>query len=200
MHFSRLQCDDTQYAIADAASMTKTGADSTAVLLRAGEVDLDVEVLGGDDWRVVRDVRLRALEDSPAAFLAKAETAWGQEKWRAIALEGAWIVARSEDQVIGVVHSIRVDDRPTDERHLESVWVDPLHRRRGVLRAILRYLTELEPDVRTWMVWVLDGNHDALAAYEHLGFETTGERQPLTDAPDRIEERLQMDLRAAVRD
>ena len=161
---------------------------------------MDVEVLGGDDWRVVRDVRLRALEDSPAAFLAKAETAWGQEKWRAIALEGAWIVARSEDQVIGVVHSIRVDDRPTDERHLESVGVDPLHRRRGVLRAILRYLTELEPDVRTWMVWVLDGNDEAHAAYERLGFQSTGERQPLTDAPRHVEAQLRLDCKTAISD
>lgn len=161
---------------------------------------MDVEVLGGDDWRIVRDVRLRALEDSPAAFLAKAETSWGEAEWRAVALEGAWIVARSEDQVIGVVRSVRVDDRPTDERHLESVWVDPLHRRRGVLRAILRNLAESEPDVRTWMVWVLDGNDEAYAAYERMGFESTGEIQPLPNAPRRVEERLRLDCKAAISD
>jgi RimJ/RimL family protein N-acetyltransferase len=161
---------------------------------------LDVEVIAGDDWKILQDVRLRALEDSPTAFLAKAETSWGEAEWRAKALEGAWVVARSGDQVIGVVHSIRGDHRPTDERHLESVWVDPLHRRSGVLRAILRYLSEVEPDVRTWMAWVLDGNDGARAAYERLGFETTGERQPLTDAPRRVEERLRLDCKAAISD
>lgn len=161
---------------------------------------MDVEVLAGDDWKVLQDVRLRALEDSPAAFLAKAETSWGEAEWRATALEGAWIIARSGDQVIGVVRSVRVDDRPTDERHLESIWVDPLHRRSGVLRAILCYLAELEPDVHTWMVWVLDGNDEARAAYERLGFESTGERQPLRDAPRRVEERLRLDCKTAISD
>lgn len=91
-------------------------------------------------------------------------------------------------------------DRRTDGRHLESVWVDPLHRRSGVLRAILRYLADLEPDVRTWMAWVLDGNDEARAAYERLGFESTGERQPLTDAPRRVEERLRLDCKSALSD
>ena len=161
---------------------------------------MDVEVLAGDDWEILQDVRLRALEDSPAAFLAKAETSWSEAEWRALAVEDVWIVARSGAQVIGVVRSVRVDDRPTDERHLESVWVDPLHRKKGVLRAILRYLAELEPDVRTWMAWVLDGNDDARAAYEHLGFETTGRRQLLTGTPRRVEERLRLDRKAAISD
>jgi GNAT superfamily N-acetyltransferase len=161
---------------------------------------LDVEVLAGDDWKILRDARLRALRDSPDAFLSKAEASWGETEWRALAVEDAWIVARSGDLVVGVACSVRVDDRPTDERHLESVWVDPLHRRSGVLRAILRRLAELEPDVRTWMVWILDGNDEARAAYEHLGFETTGERQPLTDAPRRVEERLRLDCKAAISD
>lgn len=161
---------------------------------------MDVEVLAGDDWEILQDVRLRALEDSPAAFLSTAETSWGEAEWRALAVEDAWIVARSGDQVIGVARSVRVYDRPTDERHLESVWVDPLHRKKGVLRAILRYLVELEPDVRTWMAWVLDGNDEAHAAYERLGFESTGERQPLTDAPRRVEERLRLDRKTAISD
>lgn len=161
---------------------------------------MDVEVLAGDDWEILQDVRLRALEDSPAAFLSTAETSWGEAEWRALAVEDAWIVARSGDQVIGVVRSVRVDDRPTNERHLESVWVDPLHRKKGVLRAILRYLAELEPEVRTWMAWVLDGNDEARAAYERLGFETTGMRQLLAGTPRRIEERLRLDRKAAISD
>lgn len=161
---------------------------------------MDVEVLAGDDWKILQDIRLRALRDSPDAFLSKAETSWGETEWRALAVEDAWIVARSGDQVIGVVRSVRVDDRPTNERHLESVWVDPLHRKKGVLRAILRYLAELEPDVRTWMAWVLDGNDGARAAYERLGFETTGRRQLLAGTPRRVEERLRLDRKAAISD
>ncbi len=163
---------------------------------------MDVEVLAGDDWKVLQDVRLRALEDSPAAFLStyQAEESFGEVEWRARALEDAWVVARSGDQVVGVVCSVRVDDRPTDERHLESVWVDPLHRREGVLRAILRYLAEVEPDVRSWLVWVLDGNDEARTVYERLGFEATGERQLLPGLSGRAEERLRLDCNAAISD
>lgn len=153
-------------------------------------------MLAEDDWKALRSVRLRALEDSPAAFLAKTETSWGEPEWRAAVRDGDWIVARHGEQVIGVVHCVRGDDRPADERHFESVWVDPLHRRSGVLRAFLSHLVAYDPAVRTLMVWILDGNDAARATYERLGFESTGERQPLPGAPRRVEERLRLALNA----
>ncbi|TDU88141.1 ribosomal protein S18 acetylase RimI-like enzyme [Kribbella voronezhensis] len=161
---------------------------------------MHVEVLAGDDWKILQEVRLRALKDSPAAFLATGEPSWGEAEWRTYSREGAWIVTRSGDQVIGILHCIRVDDRPTDERHLESVWVDPDHRRTGVLRTMLQYLAAIEPGVRILMAWILDGNDDARAAYERLGFESTGERQPLTKPRLCVEERLRLDRQAAISD
>ena len=72
------------------------------------------------------------------------------------------------------------------------MWVEPGHRRTGALRALLLYLTELEPDVDDWLLWVLDGNAEALAVYKRLGFEPTGESQLLKDASGRAEVRLRL--------
>ena len=161
---------------------------------------MDIEALAEDDWKVLQNVRLTALKESPDAFLYtyQDEADWSEARWRTRISTDTWMVVRIDQQVVAVACTVRPDDRPTDERHLESVWVDPLHRRRGVLRAILRYLIESNPDVHTWMAWVLDGNDDARAAYQRVGFESTGERQALTEPRPCIEERLRLDRNAAI--
>ena len=155
---------------------------------------MDFEVLTADDWRILRDVRLLALKDSPGAYISSYETeaSWSEASWRRSFAGALWVVTRSGRRIIGVARSLRVDGRPPDERHLESVWVEPRHRRTGVMRAILRYLTEIEPEVHDWLLWVVDRNVEARQVYERLGFEPTGERQLLTDTSGRTEVRLRL--------
>jgi GNAT superfamily N-acetyltransferase len=155
---------------------------------------LDVEVLAADDWMTLRDVRLRALRDSPAAYVSsyEVEQGWSETEWRRGFADALWVVVRRRHRVVGLARSVRVDGRPPDERHLESVWVEPGYRRTGVMRAVLRFLAGREPDVRDWLVWVLTGNADARKVYERLGFVPTGERQPVPDASGRHEERLRL--------
>jgi len=155
---------------------------------------LNVEALAVDDWEILRDVRLRALKDSPAAYISTYEevASWTESQWRDCFATAVWVVPRIGRRIIGVACSLRDDERPANERYLESVWVERGHRRTGVLRAILRYLAELEPDVEDWFLWVLDGNAEARAVYERLGFEPTGESQPLADASGRAEVRFRL--------
>jgi ribosomal protein S18 acetylase RimI-like enzyme len=155
---------------------------------------LDVDVLTDDDWKLLQDLRLRALEESPDAFLSKADAgkAGDEAYWRERCTRNVWVVARIGQQVVGMASSVQDPEQPPDARHVESVWVDPAHRRRGVLRAMLRHLVDLDPDVRNWFVWVLDGNELAREVYERLGFETTGERQALAGAFERSEERMRL--------
>jgi GNAT superfamily N-acetyltransferase len=156
---------------------------------------LEFQVLAADDWELLRDVRLQALKDSPAAYMSSYETevTWTEASWRRSFANALWVVPRSRRRIVGLARSLRVDGRPPDERHLEAVWVEPRHRRTGVMRAILRYLTELEPEVHDWLLWVLDHNADAYLVYERLGFEPTGERQLLGDASGRTEVRLRLE-------
>jgi GNAT superfamily N-acetyltransferase len=153
---------------------------------------LNVEILAPTEWKILRDVRLRALKDSPSAFVSsyEVEAPWTEVHWRRRFDGALWVVARRGQRIVGLARSVRVQGRPAEERHLESVWVEPGHRKTGVTRALLRFLTEQDPGVREWLVWVLDGNPDARHVYVRLGFVATGERQVL--ASGRGEERLRL--------
>lgn len=153
---------------------------------------MELATLGTEDWYIAREVRLRALKDSPSAYISEYEdeVAVGEEGWRERFTRMQWIVARHQARVIGLASSVRVDSRPPYERHIESVWVDPRHRRTGVLRSIFGRLTDVEPDVSEWRVWVLDTNTVAQEVYDRLGFSPTGEWQPLADGSGRLEIRL----------
>lgn len=153
---------------------------------------MELRALDADDWQLLRDVRLRALKDSPAAYLAdyEDEESWPEANWRRRFAGSLWVVAQEGDRVFGLARAVRVDERPPDERHFESVWVDPGDRGTGALRAMLRYLEDAEPRITDWLVWVLNDNVPARKVYERLGFHPTGERQPLADGSGRSEIRF----------
>ena len=153
---------------------------------------MELAMLGADDWPIARDVRLRALKDSPTAYIAdyEDEVTIGEAGWRERFTRMRWVVARDVSRIIGLASSVRVPGRPTYERHIESVWVDPRYRRNGVLRAVLGELGAAEPEVTEWRVWVLDTNTLARQVYDRLGFNPTGEGQLLSDGSGRREIRL----------
>ena len=152
----------------------------------------DVQELSPEEWPLLRRVRLEALYDSPQAFLSHHhhEESWGERDWRRTFEAAKWVIARTE-KVIGLVRSVHDPTEPRS-RYVESIWVAPTHRKRGVFRSMLRAVAERErkAGARDLMLWVLEDNHDAQQVYELLGFETTGERQRLPDETGRFERRL----------
>src|SRR5688500_4420006 len=159
------------------------------------ESRLDLHMLTPADWRVLRAARLLALHNSPHAFTATyaREAGWSEPEWRRLFDSATWIVARETQKVVGLARSVGEPEHAT--RHVESIWVAPTHRRRGVLRALLQALAEMERGmgVTDLLLWVLEDNYAAQRAYEALGFEPTGERQPLADF-GRYERRLRLVL------
>jgi GNAT superfamily N-acetyltransferase len=153
---------------------------------------LELQLLSPVDWRVLKAVRLQALQDSPHAFVSSydSELRLIDREWRRMFDASTWVVAREADDVVGLARSIGDATQPRT-RHVESIWVAPTHRRRGVFRALLYALAEIarEVGVIELLLWVLEDNHDAQRAYETLGFAPTGERQFLP-ALDRFERRL----------
>jgi ribosomal protein S18 acetylase RimI-like enzyme len=160
------------------------------------ELTLDLDLLAPADWRVLRAARLRALLDSPRAFTSSYahESEWGEFEWRRVFDAATCIAAREVDKVIGLAKSVAEPFWPR-ARHLESIWVAPTHRRRGVFRALLQDLAEInrQTGVTDLMLWVLEDNYDAQRAYEALGFEPTGEREYLADV-GQFELRLRLDI------
>lgn len=164
-----------------------------------------------DDWRDLRDVRLRALADAPTAFgstLAR-EVAFPDDVWRERAAQGRTLLARSlpddggpaggdrsPGRVVGVAAVISSPDDP-GTAELVSVWVDPGARGTGVAAALLRSADALavELGARTLALWVTTTNDRALRLYERAGFVRTGATKPLPSDPRLAE--LRMARRAA---
>jgi ribosomal protein S18 acetylase RimI-like enzyme len=150
---------------------------------------LDIKLLDPDEWHVLRTTRLRALEDSPHAFASHfdAEASWSDEQWQQRAAAAAWLVAVDSGEVIGIAGLV--------DEHVEAIWVEPTHRQRGVFRALLRALVDLESGngARDLVLWVLESNRDAREVYQRLGFVPTRERQRLSDG--RYELRLRLRIR-----
>ena len=142
-----------------------------------------------DDRERLRRIRLAALADSPDAFsgtLAEA-AALPDAEWRHRATpstSSACFIAGEGDTWIGMcVVLVRA------ATELVSVWVDPSHRRRGVVTALLEAAIEWcrhqgHPEL---LVWVNAANAPAIAAYEKVGFRSTGVSQPFPNRPEQTE-------------
>lgn len=130
---------------------------------------------------LLRELRLRSLQDAPEAFGQTASEAsttrlieWYRTAWRSCrGDQRAWMLAQQGDRILGLVSGRH---RSPTTLLLFSMWVAPDVRRSGVGR---RLIEGLEGWARTWggtetVLWVFHGNARALAFYESLGFEVLG--------------------------
>lgn len=159
--------------------------------------DVDVHRISADEWSTLRALRLGALQDSPHAFLGSlaGESKRSETAWRRLAADGVWLVARIGAEpggVASVVHHPR-----SAECYLESMWVDPRFRRRGIAAALLVGAQRIAASEgrRKLFLWVLDGNATAAATYEGYGFRPSGNRQNVPSHPLLTEVEYVIDIR-----
>lgn len=149
-----------------------------------------LRTITAEDWASFRDVRLKALADSPQAFgithaeaMANAASVWQQ---RADG-PGPVVVAYSGERPVamGGLHA------PADssEAFVWGMWVEPDARGSGqgaeVLKELLAKAAQMDRPV---LLHVTEGNDGARRLYERHGFVPTGEWQPLREGADvRIE-------------
>ncbi len=128
--------------------------------------------LGPDDWADFRDIRLRSLVESPAAFGStfEREDAFTEDDWRRRLTGPVFVVDDPRPVSVGGVF----DNDGTG--HVWGMWTDPAHRGQGHARRILDALTPLHPRIQ---LHVNITNGDARAVYERYGFVGTGEVEPL---------------------
>jgi ribosomal protein S18 acetylase RimI-like enzyme len=146
---------------------------------------IDVQLLGPDDWRLWRRLRLEALRESAAAFSSTLAQWTGagdtEERWRArLSNVPLNIVLRSNGAPAGMVSAhVRADDIA----ELISMWVVPFARGRGVgdaaVRAVLGWAKPREV-----VLSVKAENRPAIALYQRHGFVDAGKSRD--DADERL--------------
>ncbi|MCC2313041.1 GNAT family N-acetyltransferase [Cellulomonas xiejunii] len=147
-----------------------------------------------DDWPTVRDVRLRALRESPDVFgssLAREER-FAESHWRMrLRTSTTWMALDDAGEPRGLVSLIQEPGSPEDDRHVVSLWVAPEVRRQGVGWSLLDAAVRggAAQGAATVSLWVVDDNASAVDLYVRAGFTRTGERQVLPRNPDQTEER-----------
>jgi ribosomal protein S18 acetylase RimI-like enzyme len=151
---------------------------------------VEIRTICPDEWRELRDLRLRALKDAPDAFGATydEEAASTDEAWRhrADRPDGTMIVAVDEDgRFIGMGSGGPAPDAPAYGA-IYGMWVEPSARGKGVGEGIIR-------EIAAWAraagyeeigLGVTIGNGPAIALYDRLGFRDTGLRYPLREGTD----------------
>ena len=152
------------------------------------------------DLEALRELRLRALADAPEAFAStlEKEAAFPDEVWRQRAEGGpelANFIAHKDGIDVGLA-AIFAEPNAPGCMHLVSMWVDPRCRRQGAARALVDRAVGWAADqqAREVILWVVDQNTPARSLYERIGFQPTGERQPLSSNPARIESLLRLSL------
>ncbi|MCD2192203.1 GNAT family N-acetyltransferase [Actinomycetospora endophytica] len=159
--------------------------------------DIEVVRAGADDTEEARDVRLRALADAPEAFAAsrEQEEAFDDAEWKRRVTTNAWFLARADGHAVGLACGIP-EPQDDDGRHLVGMWVEPDFRGRGLsdllVAAVMAWARR--EGAQTLALWVVDGNHRALGLYDRLGFESTGEQQPVPGRSEVMESRMRLIL------
>jgi len=146
-----------------------------------------VKPLRAEQWRQLRDIRLRALRDSPGAFLTTAAQAekepdefWSNraalaacgEKW------GNFLAFTDQGEAIGMVSG--VEDRGTPGVvELVQMWVDPTWRNQSVGAQLVAAIIEWSaPRADRIRLGVAEDNQAAITLYTRCGFLPTGEEEP----------------------
>jgi len=151
-----------------------------------------VRLVGPDDWETWRDLRLRALRDTPSAFGStyEREVGFDRSTWveRLENPDGVSVLAWVDDTAVGMGAGFQ--DLP-GFLHVVAMWTDPAYRGRGVGSAVLTTIERwaggrglrLHIDVNV-------ANTGARTLYERAGYVATGELRPLRDGSDERVERM----------
>lgn len=163
--------------------------------------EIHVRVLRQDEWQAYKDVRLRALRESPEAFVASVEeeSDFPDERWQERMVRSRRLLAEDDGQVVGVV-SVGTGHR-TDipgAGELFGLWVQADRRGSGVARRLLEKAAAVGRDVglRQLVYWVGTDNGRAVAFASSFGFRPTDTRRPMrlhgVDEEDAESEELMM--------
>ena len=140
---------------------------------------------------ILRDTILKSVTTSPSAFLATAEELEAEppEYWENRLKSSTWAVVQRGNQTLGIAAAKppgEVDDYALQEDacFIESVWIDPSLRGKGLGERLVTYLIEQQrkaAGIQRFYLWVFDYNAPAIRLYNRMDFKPTGQPSQLLD-------------------
>ena len=166
---------------------------------------LEVRAIRPDEWRLLRSIRLEALENSPEAYITTYEEAsafpdglWSDRAQKGSAGDSQLTVLAIDGRVaVGLAVGLWDPDRSGDVMPVVSVYVSSGVRGRGVGTQVMEVVHDWgrSKGASASSLWVVDDNVGARSFYERLGYRATLDRHCITVPPIRWETRMILDLR-----
>ena len=147
---------------------------------------------------LVRELRLRALQDSPDSLrdtyadIAARPSSYWEDLTRSVtqADRNVMFLACDADQPVACVFGL-VDRVRSRTGRAGGMWVDPGWRRQGIGQALLQEVIRWarERGFERLTLWCVVGAVESGSLYRKMGFRETGNQQPLSEAsPLRVAE------------
>lgn len=140
---------------------------------------LRVRPADSGDWPVIVEFNCRLAEESEGKTLRREHVESGVRTLLADPAKGRYFVACDGETVVGqLMHTREWSDwRNGDIWWLQSVYVHPDYRRRGVFRRLFEVLlaeAEADPEVVGVRLYVEGNNTRAHATYRSMGMDEAG--------------------------
>jgi ribosomal protein S18 acetylase RimI-like enzyme len=156
---------------------------------------ITVEPITSHNTFVFRDIRLRALRETPHAFsstyarecqLTDADWIRRAERWNGVT--GVGFVAMDGSNACGIV-GLFLDQEDAKRAQLVSMWTAPTHRQRGIGRRLINEVIGWahQREACALLLMVTANNEPAISFYRRLGFTPTGRTEPYPNDPRVIE-------------
>jgi len=165
-----------------------------------------IRTLAADEWRLYRDLRLRALADSPDAFgstlaqeAIRPDTDWAHRlASSADARVNLPLVAEVRGELVGLAWG-RINMSDPDVAALYQMWVAPTYRGRGVGRKLLEMVIAwaTAQNAASLDLGVTCGDSPARRLYERAGFAPLGEPGPLRPGSTLLAQHMRLALKTA---
>ena len=163
--------------VAIAFSRDGVGCDGVAMS------EINVRVLGEEDWQVYRDIRLAALREAPGAFVATRaqEEALDEQRWRERLSGSRRLVAERDGRALGVVSLGHTEEPDPGTAELFGLWVEPEARGTGVAWRLVEAGADqaLRDGLSHLSYWVGTDNGRAVAFASSFGFRPGADRRPM---------------------
>lgn len=136
---------------------------------------IEIHIAQPEEWEFFRDLRLRALNDSPEAFSSTfdREKQFTKDEWVSRMTNGASFVASEDGTGVGIIGVMQFEETKLTEYKIVSMWVDLNHRGTHLARTLVDKAKAWARTKNASSIYlhVESNNKAATKFYEKVGFK-----------------------------